>query len=433
MDKKYLTKTKKELLKILQRKDKRIENLESKIIWLEKRLLAYENAHTPSSKQRFKKILVKKSGKLGAPIGHPKYDRKMSEPNIIIEYTEEKCIYCNSKLNSPIEIKNFIEEEISEPQPIKTIKHKVYCYFCEKCRKITIAKNNAPKGNFGKNVQSHVALLKFEDRLPLRKVESSLKRHYGIAITNTGIYGIIKRVAKKLNIPFYDIIKIIRSAKIIYIDETEYKLNGKIWWLWTFVCEDAVLFVIRKSRSKEVIEEILGKNFNGIIVSDGWKAYTQFAKILQRCWAHILRECDKLEEKYKDFKNINEKIHKLFNEICEIRKDPPPEDKRKILQLEMKKRLERIARNMISDYRFRKLGNKILNGIDSWFTCVVYLDVEPTNNFAEQALRELIVQRKIMGGLRSEDGAIIMERITTCLASWKKQNKPLFETLKSYL
>ena len=106
---------------------------------------------------------------------------------------------------------------------------------------------------------------------------------------------------------------------------------------------------------------------------------------------------------------------------------------RKLLQAEMKKRLEHIAHNMLSDYRFRKLGNKILNGINAWFTCVVYIDVEPTNNFAEQALRELIVQRKIMGGLRSEDGAIAMEKITTCLASWKKQEKPLFETLKSYL
>jgi len=63
----------------------------------------------------------------------------------------------------------------------------------------------------------------------------------------------------------------------------------------------------------------------------------------------------------------------------------------------------------------------------------VHTAVEPTNNFAEQALRELIVQRKIMGGLRLEDGAVVLERVSTCLASWKKQKKPLFETLRSYL
>jgi transposase len=433
MKEKYCLESKKELIKLLQKRDNKIEILENKVSCLERKLLAYENAHTPSSKQRFKKILVKKFGKIGAPEGHPKYERNKPKPNFIVKYSEENCIYCKEKLGLPTEIKSIIEEEIPNPQPVKVIEHRICIYFCKRCKKKIIARNNAPEGCFGKNLQSHVALFKFEDRLPLRKVESSLKRHYGITITNTGIYGITKRVARKLNAHFYDVIKIIRSAKIIYIDETEYKLNGKTWWLWAFVCEGAVLFLIRKSRSKEVIEEILGKKFDGIVVADGWKAYSQFAKILQRCWAHILRECDKLEENYKDFKNINEKIHKLFNEICEIRKDPPPEDKRKILQKKMKQRLEFIARNMLNDYRFKKLGKKILNGIDSWFTCVVYTDVEPTNNFAEQALRELIVQRKIMGGLRSEKGAVIMERITTCLASWKKQKKPLFETLRSYL
>ena len=181
------------------------------------------------------------------------------------------------------------------------------------------------------------------------------------------------------------------------------------------------------------MEEILGKQFKGIIVSDGWKAYTDFAEILQRCWAHLLRECDRLEDKHESFKSMNEQIYGLFVEICKIREDIPPEEKRYILQKEMKERLERIAHNMLSDYRFRKLGNKILNGLDAWFTCVVHTDVEPTNNFAEQALRELIVQRKIMGGLRSEDGAVVLERVSTCLASWKKQRKPLFETLRGYL
>lgn len=433
MNKKYNSRSKKELIKLLQKRDDEIETLENKVCCLEKSLLAYENAHTPSSKQRFKKMPVKKSGKLGAPKGHPKYERKKPKPDITIEYTEENCVHCNEKLKAPTEIRSFIEEEIPEPLPLKIINHKVCCYVCQKCGKKIIAKNNAPKGCFGKNVQSHVALLKFEDRLPLRKVESSLSRHYGITITNTGIYGITKRVANKLKFPYYDIIKSVRSTEIVYIDETQYKLNGKTWWLWTFVCKDAVLFVIRKSRNEKVIEEILGKKFKGIIVSDGWIAYKKFAEILQRCWAHILRECDFLEEKYKDFNFKNKQIHNLFNRICKIRKNPPPEDKRRILQREMKKKLEFISRSMLTDRRFKKLGIKILNGLDSWFTCVVHIDVEPTNNFAEQALRELIVQRKIMGGLISEKGAVILETVSTCLASWKKQDKPLFKTLKSYL
>lgn len=372
-------------------------------------------------------------GKIGAPKGHPKYERPEAIPNFTVEYSENKCPHCDSKLNSPTDSRRIIEEEIPEPQPIIVVEHKINSYVCPQCHKKIVAKNKAPNGCFGKNVQTHVALLKFEDRLPLRKVENSLNRNHGLKITNTGIYGITKQVARKLDKNHCDIIKAIRSANIVYTDETQYKLNGKIWWLWTFVCEDYILFVIRKSRCKKVVEEVLGKNFQGVVVSDGWIVYSKFAEILQRCWAHLLRECDALEDKYKYFNFKNKQIHELFIDICKIREELPPDDKRRLLQKEMKKRLEFIARNMLGDYRFKKLGRKILNGLEAWFTCVVHTDVEPTNNFAEQALRELIVQRKIMGGLRSEDGAFVLERIATCLASWKKQEKPLFETLRSYL
>jgi len=41
--------------RIIEAKDKIIQSLQIQINKLERRLLAYENAHTPSSKQRFKK------------------------------------------------------------------------------------------------------------------------------------------------------------------------------------------------------------------------------------------------------------------------------------------------------------------------------------------------------------------------------------------
>lgn len=46
---------KEEYEKVIEEKDKQIEYLQTKINQLERRLLAYENAHTPSSKQLFKK------------------------------------------------------------------------------------------------------------------------------------------------------------------------------------------------------------------------------------------------------------------------------------------------------------------------------------------------------------------------------------------
>lgn len=99
----------------------------------------------------------------------------------------------------------------------------------------------------------------------------------------------------------------------------------------------------------------------------------------------------------------------------------------------MKNTLLQTAKSMSGYANFKKFATKIKNGINYWFTCIEHLEVEPTNNYAEQALRELIVQRKIMGGLRSEKGAETLEIISTMIATWKKQNKPILETMKGYL
>jgi transposase len=71
--------------------------------------------------------------------------------------------------------------------------------------------------------------------------------------------------------------------------------------------------------------------------------------------------------------------------------------------------------------RVRKLIGKISNGLDYWFTFVIYPDVEPTNNRAERALREHVILRKIVGTLRNGKGTSIHERIMTVLATWGLQ------------
>ncbi len=88
----------------------------------------------------------------------------------------------------------------------------------------------------------------------------------------------------------------------------------------------------------------------------------------------------------------------------------------------------------MSGYKeFMDFAGKIKNGLGHWFTCLIHLFVEPTNNNAERALRELIVQRKISGGLRREKGARITEVITSVIATAKKREMSLFSTIKSYL
>ncbi|MFH1586315.1 MAG: transposase [Candidatus Diapherotrites archaeon] len=121
----------------------------------------------------------------------------------------------------------------------------------------------------------------------------------------------------------------------------------------------------------------------------------------------------------------------MFSQIKRIQQKPPPLKKRLQLKQGLEQRMQELIDVLESHNLFRGLAIKLGNGLNAWFTCIEHLFVEPTNNRAERALRELIVQRKIIGGLRAEHGADTMGIVNTMLATWKQQEKPLFQTLKT--
>ena len=428
-----------ELEKIVSKQSERISRLEQDNLAIHKenaelraRLRAYENPHTPSSKQRFKKKPKDPSGKLGALEGHPKWEREQPEPTETVEHSETECPHCKHKLGKPIRTDRRVIEELPEPQPIKVTEHLIHHYHCKHCHKEIIAKNNVPKGMFGVNAETTAVLLRFEDRLPLRKAVNALKRQ-GLDITNVCVQNISQRIARSLLPEYNKQIQLLRTSRVVYADETELPVNGKTHWLWTFTGEQQTVYAIRKRRNSTVSEEILGKQYKGIVTSDGHTVYRKIGSEQQRCWAHILRESKELNEQYKWYTCHHNNLTRIFAKLKRFRTNPPPLEKR----VELKKKLEQettlIADALDGHKEYRTFAVKLRNAIPHLFTCLINLFVEPTNNIAERSLRELIVIRKIIGGLRRQNGARTMETIVSMLATWKQQGKNPYQTLKQHL
>ncbi len=422
--------------KIIAQLEARIADLEKTVLQLSKentdlraRLRAYENAHTPPSLSKKKREPKETSGKLGAKKGHSKWEREQPEPTKTVEHKIDACPHCNHKLKKPFKIERRVIEEIPKPRPIQVTEHLISHYKCPHCHKKIKAKTGLPKGMFGVNAETLTVLLRFEDRLPLRKTVAALQRQ-GLNMTNVCVHNISKRTAHALSPEYQKQILLLRTSKVVNGDETELKINGKTSWLWTFVGEQQTIYVIRKSRNDSVPKEILGNDFTGIIISDGHTAYRKIGSAQQRCWAHIIRESKELNDNYPLYKCHHNNLKKIFAIVKETRKHPPPLQKRLQVKQELEKRTTELADTIDSHNEYKTFATKLRNAIPSLFTCIIHLFVEPTNNTAERALRELIVIRKIIGGLRRETGAKIMETIHTMLATWKQQNKPLYPTLK---
>ena len=414
-----------ELKNIVLQQAKQIKKLEA-------HLRAYENAHTPSSKNRFKKQPLKEpNGKLGAKIGHKKWDRKHPEPTQTIEYTQDKCPHCKHLLGQPINTTNKITEDIPTPQPLIVTQHLVNHYFCKHCKKTIVARNNVPKAVFGTNTQTQTILLRFVDRLPLRKVINALNRQ-GLDMTNVNVYKITKRIANKLQPDYKKQIQLLRASRIVNADETGFKISGINHWLWTFVGEQQTVYVIRKSRGHDVVQEILGKNFGGILGVDGHTAYKNIGVAQQRCWAHIIRESKELLE-FKHYKTHHKNLRSVFAQLKDARTKPPNLKTRLLLKTKLEQQLENICDALDGQKKYHAFAVKLRNAIPHLFTCLIYLFVETTNNIAERALRELIVIRKIIGGLRSKCGATTFETMVTMLTTWKQQGLNQTQQLKQHI
>ena len=414
-------KLKKQILEILKK------NAE-----LERRLLAYENAHTPPSKQRFKKNPPSEpKGKVGAKVGHEKWEREQPQPTETIEHSETHCPRCNHQLGKPIKVNRKIVEDIPEPQPVIVTEHLINHYKCKHCGKIIIPKVKLPQGSFGYNLQTEIALLNVDSRLPLRKIKSILKRTHKLIITDAQICKMLRNTSKKLSKEQQKNIQLLRASPFVHADETGMRVEGKNYYLWVFTNGQTTVFTITKTRSQKTIKEILGENYSGMIICDGWNAYSTYTNKIQRCWAHILREAKYLTEKIPLFKIFYERLCEMFKQIKELLNEPI--EKRKPAYEKLYKQLTKLMDCMESHSEYKKLATKIRNGGKHWFTCLLHPNIQPTNNLAEQTIREPIIRRKIFGCLDNQKGAQTFSINTSLITTWKQQKLDLFQTIKQNL
>ncbi|MDF1558011.1 MAG: transposase, partial [ANME-2 cluster archaeon] len=225
----------------------------------------------------------------------------------------------------------------------------------------------------------------------------------------------------------------IRNAKWRHIDETGFKINGQKWWLWIFrTNDDETLVVIRKSRGRKVLDEILGKDHSGPHIVDGWSAYSKTA-ILQRCWSHLLREVDACKTVSEKRNLLSEMIHACFDDLKMFLDSDPSMDERVSQKALFEKELEDIVCKFDGFEDLKKPMTYIKNGLGCWYTCLLYPGMETTNNLGEQAMRKHVILRKIIGCFRSENGAKNYQYIASLMADWRLQGKNGFEELEQLL
>jgi transposase len=409
-----------------------------------RKLIHYENPHTPPSRR----LYAAKNGDHtkntkntkrypGRPKGHVGTTRsKPKIPDTVIAPPKKTvCSHCGASLKET-HVNHRVIEEISSRQSRQVIDFLQFEYQCTKCSSPDVSSHPdcPPEGVFGVNALSQTTLLKFNLRLPYDKVAEQMKAEHNLPMTAATAFEITDRVSSYLQPHCEAVAAQVKASPIVNVDETSVKVDGKNYWLWVFVAATCTFFVVRKSRSKKVLEEVLGKDFTGFIGCDGWKSYVNFTGRLQRCWAHLLREAEAVAKDCEEAQPLYLGLKRLYWDAQYVLGVAPfwmcPGIKE-----EAEKRLDALLAGCVDlkSREAKRLAQKVRNGFDHWFTFMVVPGLEATNNRAENALREAVVQRKIFGTLRNEKGTRIYGTMMTVITTWKQQKLNLNETLPQKL
>jgi hypothetical protein len=206
----------------------------------------------------------------------------------------------------------------------------------------------------------------------------------------------------------------------LYVDETGWKEDGKLLWLWVIVSKHTTLFLIGR-RSWDVIADALD-GFAGWLMSDGYQSYRHYARRL-RCLAHLLRKARGLSESLNpEAQAFGEKtldyMAKFISGIYRAREGPgrvPQEEFTE--ELEELKGLCETHRDSTHE-KTRQLAREFLNDWPAIWAVLAHPELPITNNVAERALRHWVIARKISHGTRTKQGsrafALLASVIETC-------------------
>ena len=222
-------------------------------------------------------------------------------PTHRVEHVVEQCPDCGTQLSGGWA--QGTREVIDLPQvPGQVTEHVYLTRAGPRCRRCGVPKAQLDgvvmgKQRLGINVISLIAVLREEARLALRTIRWRLDTVHGLQLSLGAIVAATPQVAGQAQRVVADILEQVRGSPVVHADETGWRQDGHNGYVWTFSTPNQRYFR-RRNRGKAVVDEVLGDDFAGVLVSDFYAAYHHYAGPQQRCWAHLLRDIHDLRSLY---------------------------------------------------------------------------------------------------------------------------------------
>jgi hypothetical protein len=444
-----LTAPRGELIQLIYELTEKIEILENELARIKASLKGKDNPQVKAPS--FVKPNKKQKRKAARKKREEAFVRKKETPTERIFHTAQNCSDCGDALLGKPTIA-YTRQVIDIPVTSYTVtEHVVFRRWCLRCHKqvmpiIDLSGSVLGKKRIGVNLAAVITTMRDRLRLPLGAIRKYLQFFHSLTLSEGEIVKILDTVSKKGK-PHYDnLLEQIRKSDSVHADETGGRQNGVNGYFWSFSAKNIHYLMYRKSRSKTVVEEVVGEDsekFNGVLTSDFYAAYNTYAGFHQRCWVHFLRDIHALKENYKRHPPLNKwakQVRQIYEEAKAYRGSDPnlsivlQTEERLRKQREFEQRLKAICMPYVKkDTPMSTLSARAITFLQELFVFVRFPNIKSDNNQAERIIRHTVVARKISGGTKTPKGSETKVILTSLFDTWQLQNLNPFQQCRLLL
>ena len=133
--------------------------------------------------------------------------------------------------------------------------------------------------------------------LSLGHTRQALSYGFGLEVSRGGLYRALARMAGRAAPTYDQLVETARQAPVNGMDETGWKVGGRLQWLHVAVSAQVTVYAILPGRGYEQAVMILGAAYDGFLIHDGWAPYYRFQFAFhQSCVAHLLKRCREMAQ-----------------------------------------------------------------------------------------------------------------------------------------